>query len=248
MKKLYFIVRVAGAAAVLALGMATPAEAQQLIAEDAAIVERGACQLEAWHGEEESWILPACHFIPGLEIEAGIGFLTGHGNGREMEWVVQGKYLVRETPTNGVGFGVILGFEFDPGADAGGNRLAGVYATVPVTLSLRDDRVLLHGNLGWHFERDDHGHAHGGEHDLGHHALTWAARADVALPLAGERVSWIGEIVGEDRLLPEFQVGLRAIAIPDRLALELTWGGHTQSDLRGLGWILGAAWTPPPFR
>jgi hypothetical protein len=29
--------------------------------------------------------------------------------------------------------------------------------------------------------------------------------------------------------------------------MDVSWGGHTAAGGRGLGWVLGAAWTPPPF-
>jgi hypothetical protein len=236
----------AGAAAIFALAAPQVAGAQQFVADDAAIGDRGSCQLEAWHGEFASWIIPACHFVPNLELSLGVGFV-GHGpDARDTEFLVEGKYLFREMAPNRPGIGLVAGFEVDPRASTGRDRFEGVYAYVPVSFGFNEDRLVLHGNLGWHFERDDHGHGHGDED--AHHALTWAVRADVLLPVAAERFTLIGELFGEDRLLPEFQLGVRAALIPDRLLVDLSWGGHTQSDMRGAGWTLGAAWTPPAFR
>jgi hypothetical protein len=46
----------------------------------------------------------------------------------------------------------------DPLAQATGRRIEGVYAFLPLSLSLAGDRLLLHLNPGWHFERDAHDH------------------------------------------------------------------------------------------
>lgn len=243
-----------GAAGVLLLAAALPlaaallaprtATAQQFVTDDAAVVDRRACQLEAWHGEVASWILPACQFIPNLELTAGIGFLE-HGDGRDTEYVVQGKYLLRELTPGGFGTGLVAGVGLDPLAQVMGG-LRGVFAYVPVSVSLGADRVVLHANLGWHWERDEHEHD-GVVHAEAHHVLTWAARGDLLLRVAGERFTVIGEVFGEDRLLPEYQVGLRTELVPDRLLVDVSWGGHSQDDLRGAGWTAGLAWTPPWF-
>jgi hypothetical protein len=212
------------------------ATAQQLVTDDAAIVDYRACQLEGWHGETSSFLLPACTFLPGLEFTTGIGLVDDHGAGRETEWLLEAKYLFRplEAGNWGVGAGPIHRIGRDP--------VEGVYAFVPLSYSLADDRLGLHANAGWIFERE-HGHAHAHTGDGSHH-LTWGFRADVEV---NPWVAVVGEISGEDRLLPEYQISVRGTLVPDRLTLKLTRGGHTQDDMDGPGWTLGAAWTPPPF-
>jgi hypothetical protein len=194
----------------LAAGLlaASGAHAQQFVTDDAAITDRGACQLEAWYGEAASWVLPACHFVREFELTGGIGFVND-GEGRSTEYVLQGKYLLREMTSNSFGVGVVAGLGYDPLAQVAGG-VHGVFAYVPVSFSWREDRLILHGNLGWHLEREDHGHDHhhGRDADPGHHALTWAARADLLIPLAGGRFSAIGEVFGEDRFLPGYQIGV----------------------------------------
>ncbi|MBA4158595.1 MAG: hypothetical protein H0X65_14135 [Gemmatimonadetes bacterium] len=185
--------------------------------------------------------------MPNLDLTAGVGFVAGGPGRRSAEFVVQGKYLFREMPPNGLGVGLVAGFGMDPLAQATGERIEGVFAYMPLSLSVGEDRLILHGNLGWHFERDHDGHGHDHGDEAGHHALTWAARADVLLPVFGERFTLIGEVFGEDRLLPDYQVGLRTTLIPARLLAGLSWGGHTQSALAGAGWVVGVASTPPPF-
>jgi hypothetical protein len=235
----------AAVAASIAVFFAPTADAQQFVVDDAEIVDRNACQFEAWHGQSASWILPACQFIPNLEITAGIGFVDEGGDTRDIEYVVQGKYLFRELQPNDFSIGFVAGFGFDPLSQITGERLHGFFAYVPATVSLVDDRAFLHGNVGWAFhDEDDRGHGHAHQNG-GHHAVTWGLRSDVWIT---PRVALIAEIFGEDRLLPEYQLGGRFVLIPERFELDLSWALHTQSDLSGAGWAVGLAWTPAPFR
>jgi hypothetical protein len=143
----------------------------------------------------------------------------------------------------------VAGLGFGPLSQVAGEGVAGAFAYVPVSLSSVGDRLILHGNLGWHFERHGHGHHHQADdaHEDAHHALTWAARGDLLLPITGERFTLIGELFGENRIRPEYQLGLRSALIPERLLADLSWGGHTAAGFQGAGWALGFAWTPPPF-
>jgi hypothetical protein len=243
-----YLLRLAGISAVI-MALSADAFAQQFVVDDAEIADRGACQLEAWHGQTGSWILPACQFIPNLEITAGIGFVDEDGDTRDFEYVVQGKYIFRELQPNDFAIGLVAGFGFDPLSQVTGERVHGYFAYVPVSVSIFDDRAFLHGNLGWVYHDDDHhddddGHHHAPDVE-GHHAVTWGLRTDIWI---APRLALIAEIFGEDRLYPEFQLGGRVVLIPDRLELDLSWAGHTQSDMDGAGWAVGLAWTPPPFR
>jgi hypothetical protein len=210
------------------------------------IVDRRACQLEAWHGEAASWLFPACHLIPGVELTAGAGRVRG-GNGREVEYVFQAKAPLREPEPGRPGVGVVAGLGFGLLSQVLGRGAAGAFAYIPVTLPLADERLTLHVNLGWAFERDEHEHA-GVVHDEAHHALTWAARGDVVLPLTlagAQRLALIAEVFGENRWRPEYQVGARGVLLPDRLHADVSWGGHTGRGHRSAGWAVGFAWTPP---
>jgi hypothetical protein len=77
-----------------------------------------------------------------------------------------------------------------------------------------------------------------------HHAFTWAFRGDLVLT---ERFTLIGELFGEDRLRPEYQLGLRTILLPEYLLADLSYGGHSAAGVAGAGWAVGLAWTPPPL-
>lgn len=80
------------------------------------------------------------------------------------------------------------------------------------------------------------------------HALTWGIRADLAVPGLAERLLVIGEVFGQDGSRPEQQLGVRAVLIPGRLQADLSWGWHSGAGQQGVGWAVGLAWTPPPFR
>jgi hypothetical protein len=163
------------ASLVFGAAMASPAalSGQQFVTDDAGIVDFRACQLEAWRGEIASWVLPACQILPRLELTAGVGLVQEEAE-RQLDYVLQAKYRLRELGASGLGIAVavVAGVGFDP----------------------------------------------------------------------------ISQIFGEGALLPEYQLGVRAALVPERLHADLSWGGHTDVDLRGAGWTLGLAWTPPPFR
>jgi hypothetical protein len=218
-----------------ALPSALPA--QQFVVDDVAIVEFRACQVEAWHGEAASWIVPACHFIPNVELSAGIGFV-GHG-GRDVEYVLPAKYMHIEPRPGGVGAGFVIGLGLGPLSQVTRDGVGGVFGYLPVTASIGDDRLLLHANPGARYDRGGRDHGDGA-----HHALTGGVRGDLALPVAADRFTLIGELFGEDRGRPEYQIGLRSAVLRDRLAVDVSWGGHAARGVRGIGWTFGAAWTP----
>ena len=223
--------------------MALPVAAQQYVVDDAEIVERGACQVEAWHGERASWILPACQIIRNLEITAGAGFVDEGGGHRETEYAVELKTLLRPLTPGGWGVGVVFGVGPNPSAEPGEARFGDVYAFVPASLSLGDDRLVLHGNVGWEWHREtvDHGdHVH----EADDHHLTWGIRSDVAV---NDLVSILGEFHGEDRNRPAYQVGLRFHFPEAGVETDLSWGGHTHGDLRGAGFTAGVAFVSGRF-
>jgi hypothetical protein len=236
------------AAALLAAAPGAAA-AQQFATDDAAVVAPRSCRLEAWHGEASTWILPACAVTPRLEVTPGIGRVR-HGGERLAEYVVQGKYLLREAAPGEAGIALTLGVGLGPLAQLRADGVAGLFVNLPVTYPLPGERLVLHGNLGFHRERGGpvhlHGHDPGHAHDHGAHlALTWGTRGDLALP--GGRFTLVAELFGEDRSAPAYQAGVSTVLARDRLAVDLSWGGHTGRGVRGAGWTLGAAWTPAPL-
>jgi len=90
----------AAACAAALLVAATPALAgRPLTTEDAAILEDGACQLEAWIDRARDittgWLVPACNFGLGIEWQAGFA-REWSGGSRLPEAYAQAKGLLRE--------------------------------------------------------------------------------------------------------------------------------------------------------
>jgi len=208
--------------------------AQQFGTDDAGVVKFGACQIEAWHGETETRVEPACQLIRNLEVMVGFA-LDGVGGGIE-EYSLELKTVLRAPEPGGLGVGLVGGLDVAREWEPEDGPLAGAFVYVPATLSFGDDRFLLHGNLGWQFSRDDD-----------RHSLLWGARGDLHLPWLDERFVVVGELFGDDSERPEFQAGLRTKIVPDRLILDVSWGGHTVRQREGRGWVVGFGWTPPPF-
>jgi hypothetical protein len=205
--------------------------------DDAVIVDRGACQLEAWHGARASWILPACQPIRNLEVTVGAGYVDDGDGHRETEFAVELKTPLRPLAPNDWGVGLVFGVGPNPSAEPGFARFGDVYAFVPASLSVADDRLLLHGNLGWEWHRDgvDHGNH---VHDEDSHHLTWGLRTDVAL---SDLLSVLAEVHGEDRLRPAWQAGLR-FHFPDAgVEMDVSVGGHADSRVKCAGFVVGFA-------
>lgn len=212
-----------------------PAHGQQYVVDDATLVGHRSCQLEAWHGARASWILPACQPVRNLEVTAGAGFQDQGDGHRTTKYAVEAKTLFRPLETNSWGAGLVVGVGPNPSAVPGERRFGDIYAFIPASLSLFDDGLIVHGNVGWEWERD--GHAHNGTvHEADSHHLTWGFRSDLGLT---DRFTLVGEVAGEDRLLPEFQVGVRIHFPVAGVEVDASWGGHMQDDLRGAGVTVG---------
>ncbi len=227
----------AGAVALAAPLLLTPgAGAQQFIVDDAAITPRGACQVEAWWGTAEAWVLPACTFLPATELTVGFAHLDPGTGSRDAHGILEVKSVFRDADRERWGLGFVVGAAIP--VDGAGPATS-AWAFVPLTVHAEALPATLHLNAGWGFEREDHvSHVHD------HHGLAWGARADLELHPRG----WlIGELFGLTGDGAEVQVGLRTELLPGRLALDLSWGDALSSGREGLGFQVGLAWTPAPF-
>jgi hypothetical protein len=243
-----FAAAIAGVLVGTAVVLSAPsAQAQQFVTDDAWIVGYGACQVEAWHGEVSSWIQPACQPIRNLEITAGPGFPFSDGE-RETRLTLEGKVLLREGNGRSPAVSVVVGTEAEALSQLYRERPPLLFAYVPVTTELVEDRFLLHLNLGLESERREEEAGNGGEATKGsRRAATGAARADLVPPIAAERVTLVAELYGEAEGRPGYQLGIRGSLIPERLLLDVSYGGHTAAEESGRGWTIGVGWTPPSF-
>ena len=136
------------AAAALIVTASTPALTQQYITDDAAIMEHRACQVQMWHGERSSWVLPVCTPTHNLELSVGFIAVWRDGADKHFEYVLQAKTLFKPLTVDGWGAGFVAGVGRDPALASTSPRVASYYAYVPLSLSLAHDRVMLHQNTG----------------------------------------------------------------------------------------------------
>lgn len=93
---------------------------------------------------------------------------------------------------------------------------------------------------GWALEKaleGDHGHAHQG--------LLWGMRGDLILT---DRLAILAEVIGLSGEGAEAQAGVRLHLVPDRFAVDLSYSRPPDEPADGLGFQVGVAWTPAPFR
>src|SRR4029453_7595962 len=91
------------------------AAARPLVADDARVVDPGACQFETWarlgDAGEEYWALPACSPIANLELTAGVGVLPSERGGppEHPSVQLQAKTLFRSLAAHRTGVGLVVG-------------------------------------------------------------------------------------------------------------------------------------------
>jgi hypothetical protein len=187
---------------VLSLVFEVPtALAQQFVTDDAAIVDRDACQVEAWYAQPATWVLPACQLVRHLELTAGIGRVEVRDGVHELRYVFQAKTPFRQQEVHGFGLGAVAGVGLDPLGQVVARRIDAVFAYVPLSIAGADGRVVLHQNIGWAYASEPLETDVTGAQGERRHALTWGMRIDVAL---AERLTAIAELFGQSRLFPEY--------------------------------------------
>lgn len=208
--------------------------ARPFITDDARLTTPGSCQLESWtrhyRDRTENWALPACNPSGNFEITAGGGRFHPDGQAHSSDYVLQGKTLLRPLQTNGWGWGLAVGVVRHPSPHPGPNHLGNRYAYVPLSVSMRDDKVVLHTNLGWTRERQ-----------TTRQLTTWGVGVEY---WAHPRLMAIAETFGDDRQQPFVQLGLRFSVIPGLLQIDVTRGAQP-GGVGFTGWTsLGLRYTP----
>lgn len=196
--------------------------ARPMITDDARLTDAGACQMESWahlhRAQRELWALPACN--PGGNFELTLGGALARANGADQSGaqVIQGKTLFRPLSSNDYGFGLAAGYATQPGSAHSGNP----YFYLPASLSLRDDQIVIHANLGYTREREHR-----------QNRLTWGVGSEAQIAAQ----TWlIAESYGQDRGNPFFQFGLRHWLWPNRVQIDTTYGNQF-GQVWQQGWI-----------
>ena len=190
--------------------------ARPFVTDDARITDDRACQLESWYKRDpdrwEVWALPACNPFGNLETTLGAGYGSEDANGELWGYVIQGKTLAKALEPNSYGWGFAAGGILHPEIATEENQLGSIYVYMPLSFSLHNDVLVMHTNLGWLHDRDEH-----------LDKLTWGIGSEIPL---NAWVTAIAEIYGDNRENPFWQVGVRLWLIPNQLQLDGTTGGQ----------------------
>lgn len=217
---------------------ATDAQAARpMITDDARLVDAKACQVETWVKKNpdstEYWALPACNFSGNLELTFGGARTNDAEATHTTDVVLQGKTLFKPLEPNGWGLGLVVGTVRHPEGHDDDNLVGDLYAYVPTSFSFRDDRVVLHANLGWLHEKDP-----------GRHRLTWGLGSEAQF---AERTWLIAETFGQNQGKPFFQAGLRYWLVPNHVQIDATYGDRAGSG-SGERWVsIGLRLLSAPF-
>jgi len=204
--------------------------------DDAQLLGAHKCQLETWgrfnRGGTERWVMPSCNVTGNLELAAG-GAWQRDAQGMYMsDAQIQAKTVFKVLETNGYGIGLLAGANRQTSADDR-ERSWNYFAKVPMTLSLRDDDILVHANLGLNHV--------GAEQST---RLTWGLGNETRLL---ERLSFIGEVFGESKGKPSYQAGVRTVLVPEKIELDLTAGNTFGRDTQGRYVVIGLRFISPEW-
>lgn len=223
--------RAAGTGAACAcLFVLPPAHAgRPMSVDDAAIVAPGQCQLETYiqHARESNlnayWATPACNVGGSWELAIGAAWAENDVQ-RTRYGRLQAKTVFRSLEAGGWGIGLVLANQFQTGRGLDGD----LSANVPLSFSLRDDRVLLHLNAGVQRAATSRSTA-----------ATWGAGVQLKL---NERNTLTAETLGQQRGGARYQFGYAHALIPDHLQIDATWGQRlargSQQSVITLGLVL----------
>ena len=208
--------------------------ARPFVTDDARLTTAGSCQLESWMRiypeSKELWALPACNPTGNLEFTVGGGRARHDDAPATSDYVFQAKTLFRPLETNDWGIGFAVGTIRHPEINPGPNMLGNTYAYIPLSVSLNDDKVILHANLGWLKDKAS-----------GQNNLSWGVGGEFKVHA---RLLGIAETFGDNRSMSYGQVGVRYSVRPDLFQVDATIG----QQLSGPGknhWVsFGIRYTP----
>lgn len=195
--------------------------ARPFVVDDARIVDKGACQIEAWHrnnadGSGENWALPACNPFGRVELTFGGGNLTAlNGSPRQTDYQLQAKTLFKPLETNQWGWGLAAGVVRHADINLQPNLIGNYYFYVPISRSLADDRVVLLANIGGLDNRD-----------IDRRGVSWGIGAELYLT---PRVMFAAETYGATGFDRFAQIGARLWLVPDHVQLDASYGGNIQN-------------------
>lgn len=137
-----------------------------MVTDDASILDPGQCSLEAWlehhRTDHQYWAVPHCRWADWELIAGPAELRPTTATGVSPTWLIAAKTLFRPLKRNDWGIGLVLADQA-----GGGNGPTGkLFANVPLSFSVLDDRLRIHLNAGWARQR------------AGRSGATWAAGAE----------------------------------------------------------------------
>ena len=157
--------------------------------------------------------MPACNFTGNLELTLGGGITNSDSGGSQTtDVVLQGKTLFKPLETNGYGIGFAAGYAAHPATYPGHKLLGDAYFYVPTSFSFRDDRFVLHTNVGARHVREQ-GRARG----------IWGVGSET---LVTPRLFLIAETYGESGSTSSYQIGMRYWIVPNHVQVDTTYGSR----------------------
>lgn len=212
--------------------------ARPLITDDARIVDPKACQIESWVQSfktkgTDAWALPGCNPFGFAEFTLG-GAHGDNPEGEDRRTLWQIKTVIRPLQTNGWAWGIAVGNLSIRPSDAIA-RSSQLYLNFPISASFRDDRFIVHLNVGGKHSKGD----------TGSFDPTWGLGTEITLT---ERTVLIAETYGEKGVNIQGQMGLRYWIIRDRIQVDATLGSDLEGQISRGRWVsIGLRLLSPPF-
>lgn len=208
--------------------------ARPFVTDDARLTTAGSCQVEAWarvyQHSHELWALPACNPWGNFELTFGGSLAKADGQNATLDSAIQAKTLFRALKTNDWGIGMALGKISHSDLNPGPNQYGNTYGYIPASLSLWDDDLILHANIGVLHDKESK-----------RNNMTWGLGSEIKLK---PNLLGVAEIYGDNRSNPYIQLGFRYSVIPNLFQVDSTYGQQIDGD-SDLKWIsFGLRYTP----
>jgi len=213
----------------LALAACTAQAGRPLQAEDAAVMDPRACEIEGAHGD---WRLGGDgQRQTSLQLGCGIGWGSEVALNaiRPRELALNGKALLASATRPDGDAQLTLAWSLSHRHVETAWRRSSAGAILVASLPLTRD-LTLHANLG--HQRDEM---------LGRRSTTWALAVEHGGLGEGGRWQPMAEVFGDDRGKPWANAALRVVAVPDRVFVDASYGRQfagARARLKTLGFKL----------
>jgi len=191
--------------------------AQPLVNDNAAPVDAGACQVEAWmrffHRGYDVWAVPACNRFAGVEIAAGGARTFRRDGDQSSQFQLQAKTLLIADDASPWSLGASAGAQRDTAAPHGRAAFQTFYAKALTSfIPSNDIEVDINAGLA-------------NTYGVGTYALAGAA-IQYALY---DRLQALGEIFRDEPGRAKYQAGVRYTIVPGRFEAYLSYGNRIGS-------------------